>query len=183
MDILVRGKNVEVSDALRDAALERLGRLDRFANGVGRAEVDFSEARNPRVAESQRCEVLVHLKGQLVKSHAAAAEPFAALALVADKIEHLMKKLKDKRVSRSHPRRPPVDDGPEVPEEGEEDAGEASVVKTKRFALKPMSLGEAALQMELLGHDFFLFTSSDSGRAAVVYRRHDGDLGLIEAAG
>lgn len=180
MDVLVRGKNVEVSDALRAAALERLGRLDRFASGIGRAEVDFSEARNPRVAESQRCEVLVHLKGQLVKSHAAAVEPFAALSLVVEKIEHQMKKLKDKRVSRSHPRRRATDDGPEIVEE---EAGDARVVKTKSFALKPMSLDEAALQMELLGHDFFLFTSSESGRAAVIYRRHDGDLGLIEAAG
>ena len=187
MDVVIRGKNVKVSKSLRTAAEEHLAKLDRFANGFARAEVDFSEERNPRIADSQKCEVLVHVKGHLLKAHASAPEPFAALYAVCDKVEHQVKRLKDKRVARSHPRRirtqrvelPPLED------EEEEQPGPqtAQIVKTKEFALKPMTAEEAVLQMDLLGHDFFLFTSSESGRAAVIYRRNDGNFGLIEAAG
>ena len=150
------------------------------------ASEDFSVERNPRIAENQRCEVLVHVKGHLLKAHASASEPFAALYAVCDKVEHQVKRLKDKRVARSHPRRirterielPPLGE-----EEEAEEAQPARIVKTKEFTIKPMNADEALLQMDLLGHDFFLFTNSDSGRAAVIYRRNDGNFGLIEAAG
>jgi len=186
MDVVIRGKNVKVSDSLRTAATEHLAKLDRFANGFARAEVDFSVERNPRIAENQRCEVLVHVKGHLLKAHASASEPFAALYAVCDKVEHQVKRLKDKRVARSHPRRirterielPPLEEDEEA-----EEAQPAQIVKTKEFTIKPMTADEALLQMDLLGHDFFLFTNSDSGRAAVIYRRNDGNFGLIEAAG
>jgi putative sigma-54 modulation protein len=187
MDVVIRGKNVKVSKSLRTAAEEHLAKLDRYANGFARAEVDFSEERNPRIPDSQKCEVLVHVKGHLLKAHASAPEPFAALYAVCDKVEHQVKRLKDKRVARTHPKRvrtqrvelPPLD-------EEEEDAQEpktARIVKTKEFTIKPMTAEEAVLQMDLLGHDFFLFTSSETGRAAVIYRRNDGNFGLIETAG
>jgi putative sigma-54 modulation protein len=186
MDVVIRGKNVKVSESLRAAAEEHLTKLDRFANGFARAEVDFSEERNPRIAERQRCEVLVHVKGHLLKAHASASEPFAALYAVCDKVEHQVKRLKDKRVARSHPKRvrsqrvemPLLDEEEEV-----EEPQPARIVKTKEFMIKPMTAEEALLQMDLLGHDFFLFSNSDSGRAAVIYRRNDGNFGLIEAAG
>jgi putative sigma-54 modulation protein len=187
MDVVIRGKNVKVSKSLRSAAEEHLAKLDRYANGFARAEVDFSEERNPRIAENQKCEVLVHVKGHLLKAHASASEPFAALSAVCDKVEHQVKRLKDKRVARHHPRRvrservelPPLDDD----EDGQSDGLPARIVKTKEFTIKPMTAEEAVLQMDLLGHDFFLFTSSESGRAAVIYRRNDGNFGLIETAG
>ena len=187
MDVVIRGKNVKVSKSLREAAEEHLAKLDRYANGFARAEVDFSEERNPRISENQKCEVLVHVKGHLLKAHASASEPFAALYAVCDKVEHQVKRLKDKRVARTHPKRvrtqrvelPPLDDE----EEDTKDAKTARIVKTKEFTIKPMTAEEAVLQMDLLGHDFFLFTSSETGRAAVIYRRNDGNFGLIETAG
>lgn len=185
MDVVIRGKNVKVSEPLRTAATEHLAKLDRFANGFARAEVDFSVEKNPRIAENQKCEVLVHVKGHLLKAHASASEPFAALYAVCDKVEHQVKRLKDKRVDRTHPRRIrgqrvewAVDE-----EEDLEESGPARIVKTKEFTIKPMTPEEAVLQMDLLGHDFFLFTSSESGRAAVIYRRNDGNFGLIETSG
>jgi putative sigma-54 modulation protein len=185
MDVVIRGKNVKVSEPLRTAATEHLAKLDRFANGFARAEVDFSVEKNPRIAENQKCEVLVHVKGHLLKAHASATEPFAALYAVCDKVEHQVKRLKDKRVDRTHPRRVrshrvelPLDE-----EEDQEESGPARIVKTKEFTIKPMTAEEAVLQMDLLGHDFFLFTSSESGRAAVIYRRNDGNFGLIETSG
>ena len=183
MDIVIRGKNVEVSESLRSAAQKQMAKLDRFANGFGRAEVDFFEHRNPRIADNQVCEVLVHVKGHLLKAHASAAEPFAALAAVVDKVEHQVKRLKEKRVARTHPRRPRLEFPLGPPTEEAEESEQARIVKTKQFEIKPMSAEEAALQMDLLGHDFFFFTSSESGRAAVIYRRNDGDFGLIEATG
>jgi putative sigma-54 modulation protein len=187
MDVVIRGKNVKVSKSLRTAAEEHLAKLDRYANGFARAEVDFSEERNPRIAENQKCEVLVHVKGHLLKAHASASEPFAALYAVCDKVEHQVKRLKDKRVAKSHPKRIRTQ-RVEVPllDEDEEDGQSpqtARIVKTKEFTIKPMTAEEAVLQMDLLGHDFFLFTSSETGRAAVIYRRNDGNFGLIETAG
>lgn len=187
MDVVIRGKNVKVSKSLRTAAEEHLAKLDRYANGFARAEVDFSEERNPRISDSQKCEVLVHVKGHLLKAHASAPEPFAALYAVCDKVEHQVKRLKDKRVARTHPKRvrtqrielPPLDDE----EDEAQEPKTARIVKTKEFTIKPMTAEEAVLQMDLLGHDFFLFTSSETGRAAVIYRRNDGNFGLIEAAG
>lgn len=187
MDVVIRGKNVKVSKSLRTAAEEHLAKLDRYANGFARAEVDFSEERNPRISDSQKCEVLVHVKGHLLKAHASAPEPFAALYAVCDKVEHQVKRLKDKRVARTHPKRvrtqrvelPLLDDEEEEAQEPQT----ARIVKTKEFTIKPMTAEEAVLQMDLLGHDFFLFTSSESGRAAVIYRRNDGNFGLIETAG
>src|SRR5918912_3098246 len=123
MDIVIRGKNVEVSESLRSAALKQMTKLDRFANGFGRAEVDFSEERNPRIADNQVCEVLVHLRGHYLKARAAASEPFAALALVIDKVEHQVKRLKEKRVARTHPRRGRVEFALEVGGEEPEEAG------------------------------------------------------------
>jgi putative sigma-54 modulation protein len=182
VDIVIRGKNVEVSESLRMAALKQMGKLDRFADGFGRAEVDFYEERNPRIADNQVCEVLVHLKGHLLKAHAAAAEPFAAVSIAVDKVEHQVKRLKEKRVTRTHRRPTRVPSSANAADE-EEDNEPARIVKMKQVTIKPMSAEEAALQMQLLGHDFFFFTSSESGRAAVIYRRNDGDLGLIEASG
>jgi putative sigma-54 modulation protein len=191
MDIQIRGKNVHVSEALKRATQEKLARVDRFADGHGRIEVDYFELRNRRIHDNQVCEVLVHLKGHLVKAHAASTDLFAALDLVVDKVEHQAKKLKDRRVERWHPRRsrlhpdlPPEDllfepDGEGLDEDGEIDEP-GRIVKTKLVEIKPMTPTEAALQMDLLGHDFFVFISAETTHAAVLYRRHDGRLGLIE---
>jgi ribosome hibernation promoting factor len=200
MDIVVRGKNRPVSQRLDAVAREKVSRIAKFTHDAGRVEVDFTEQQHQRVAESQQCEITVHLKRHFVKAHACAPEPEAALDLAVDKIGHQVARIKDKRVSRSHPRRrngTEVGAGNGVNGSGAEaigelddassddtdDVSEARIVKTKRFTSKPMDPEEAALQLELLGHDFYLFTNSETGRAAVLYRRHDGDLGLIETSG
>ena len=192
MDIVVRGKNRPVSNRLDAVAREKVARIAKFTHDAGRVEVDFAEQQHRRVAESQLCEITVHLKRHFVKAHACAPEAEAALDLAVDKVGHQVARIKDKRVSRSHPRRrtngngngvastepdadfDPADDG---------DDADARIVKTKRFAAKPMDPEEAALQMDLLGHDFFLFTNTESGNAAVLYRRRDGHFGLIETSG
>jgi putative sigma-54 modulation protein len=191
MDIVVRGKNVDISPRLRKLAREKITKISRFTHDAGRVEVDFSELRNRRVADNQVCEVIVHLKRNFVKAHAAAAEPAAALDLVIDKVEHQVARIKEKRVTRTHAaRRGRVATGgvgaaSDADRDGDdEEVGIADrIVRTEQPATKPMGPEEAALQMELLGHDFLLFTNSENGHAAVLYRRRDGNLGLIETAG
>jgi len=195
MDIVVRGKNVDVPPRLRKLAREKIRKISRFTHDAGRVEVDFSELRNRRVADNQVCDVIVHLKRNFVKAHAAASEPAAALDLVLDKVEHQVARIKEKRVSRTHaPRRNrdassaanalSAPDGGIDADDDDDDAGIVNrIVKTKRLTMKPMGPEEAALQMDLLGHDFFLFTNSENGHAAVLYRRRDGNLGLIETTG
>ena len=194
MDIVVRGKNVEVSPRLRKLARAKIRKISRFTHDAGRVEVDFSELRNRRVSENQVCDVIVHLKRNFVKAHAAASEPAAALDLVLDKVEHQVSRIKEKRVTRAHAGRRHQGAGNadavglDTPLDGDGDGDDEDrlagrIVKTKRFTMKPMGPEEAALQMELLGHDFFLFTNAENGHAAVIYRRRDGSLGLIETVG
>jgi putative sigma-54 modulation protein len=192
MDIVVRGKNVDVSPRLRKLAREKLNKISRFTHDATRVEVDFSELRNRRVADNQVCDVIVHLKRNFVKAHAAASDPGAALDLVMDKVEHQVSRIKEKRVTRSHAGRrhrgaPDVDAAPlaDTKPDGEDDENRLvdRIVREKRFTMKPMAPEEAALQMEVLGRDFFLFTNSENGHAAVIYRRRDGNLGLIETIG
>jgi putative sigma-54 modulation protein len=188
MDIDVRGKNRPVSSHLDALAREKVARIAKFTHDAGRVEVDFSVQQHRRDDESQLCEITVHLKKHFVKAHACALEPEAALDLAVDKVGHQVARIKDKRVSRSHPRRgngavsgtePATDRLADLVDDGED----ARIVKSKQFTAKPMAPGEAALQLELLGHGFYLFTNSETGRAAVLYRRNDGDLGLIETTG
>jgi putative sigma-54 modulation protein len=196
MDIVVRGKNVDVPPRLRKLAREKVSKISRFTHDAGRVEVEFSELRNRRVSDNQVCEVIVHLKRNFVKAHAAASEPAAALDLVLDKVEHQLSRIKEKRVTRTHaPRRNRAassdadvlsvpDASIDVVDDDDDDDGIVNrIVKTKRLTMKPMGPEEAALQMELLGHDFFLFTNAENGHAAVLYRRRDGNLGLIETTG
>lgn len=198
MDVVVVSRHTETPADLRDTAEEKVARFTRFANDIRRVEVDFDETHNQRVAKPHRCEILVHLTGHLVKGHGEAADPAGALDAAIDRVELQMRRLHSRRATRRGSRRdggpgraatrdagadaasgafgPGTDRAP-----SDDDGDEAMIVKEKRFLVKPMSAEEAALQMELLGHDFYLFTSSENGQAAVIYRRNDGNLGLIEA--
>ncbi len=177
---------------MRATVEEKVNRLGRYLDGMERAEVWFAEEQNPRIAEKEICEVTMHGHGHIVRAKAAAADPLAAVDRVVDKLEHRMEKLKGKLVGRSHPRRqnghintgstPKAADLDSVDDWNDElGALGARIVKTKRFDIKPMIPEEAALQMELLDHDFFFFTNAESEKAAVVYRRADGNIGLIDA--
>ena len=184
MDIVVRGKNRPVSSRLDAVAREKVSRIAKFTHDAGRVEVDFAEQQHRRAAESQLCEITVHLKKHFVKAHASAPEAEAALDLAVDKIGHQVARIKEKRVSRSHPRKRngTNSDGNGSEADGEledDDDSDARIVRTKQFTAKPMDPGEAALQLQLLGHDFYLFNDKESGRPSVVYRRRAYDYGVL----
>jgi putative sigma-54 modulation protein len=189
VEIAIRSRKLRISKTLRATVEDKVGRLGRYLEGMERAEVWFVEERNPRIADKEICEVTMHGHGHIVRAKAAAADPLAAVDRVVDKLEHRMEKLKGKLVGRSHPRRHNHNgNGSVALDELEDESIVANndlgsrIVKTKQFDIKPMTPEEAALQMELLGHDFFFFTNAETDRAAVVYRRADKNIGLIDAS-
>lgn len=188
MEVTVRGRNVEITDRLRSAATEKVTRISRHHEGWEQAEVHFFEERNPRISAKEVCEATLRGHGRIIRAKAASADSLASLDRVVDKLEHQIEKLKSRFMSRTHPKHHQIDS--ELPDDGDGEGAEAGpgddgpvrIVKTKQFDIKPMTPEEAALQMDVLGHDFYLFTNADTGVAAVVYRRNDGDVGLIDAS-
>lgn len=194
MQVVIRSRNLEVNDQLRSVVNEKITRLVKYLDGMDTAEVRFFEEKNPRIANSEVCEVTLHGHGHHVRAKASAVDPIAAIDLVIDKLAQQLTRLKGKLVTKQNLRHrgaksweggakggvavAPV----EVAVAPPDDPTEARIVKTKQFKVDPMSADDAALQMDLLQHDFFLFTNAETGRAAVVYRRADGHLGLIDAA-
>lgn len=182
MDVTIRGRNIEVTDRLRAAAEEKMGRISRHHDGWEQAEVKFFEEPNPRISDREVCEATLRGHGRIIRAKAASSDALGSLDRVVHKLEHQIEKLKSRLISRSHPKRHQVDAGLPEPDDGEQvEGGPPRIVKTKQFDIKPMTPEEAALQMDVLGHDFYFFTNADSGAAAVVYRRNDGDVGLIDA--
>ena len=203
MDVVVVGKHTEIDASLRALTVEKVERVTKFAKDVRRVDVDYEQLPTRRAEDSHACEILVHVRQHLVKGTAAATEHVIALDRALDKVEEQMRRLHERRVGRKNGARArgaraavaPVEtakiiEAGDAAFDGDGDgdgrgagSGARVVVKSKQFDVKPMGVEEAALQMDLLGHDFFLFTLADSGRAAVIYRRRDGQLGLIEASG
>ncbi len=189
MDIVVVGKNGTVDADLRALTIEKVERVNKFANDVRRIEVDYTHRPTRRAEDSHTCEILVHVRQHLVKGTAPATEFAVALDLALDKVERQMRRLHERRVgrrngSRARGGRAAVGAEPAATLAGTGEIAEPGPpVKTKQISVQPMDVDAAALQMELLGHDFFLFANADSGAMSVIYRRHDGDLGLIEATG
>ena len=188
MEVTVRGRNVEVNERLRTATQEKISRLSRHHEGWEYAEVHYFEERNPRISDKEVCEATLRGHGRIIRAKASSADALTSLDKVVDKLEHQIDKLKSRLMSRTHPKRHQVDLGPSDLEAEDGDDGEQAgqgpprIVKTKQFDIKPMTPEEAALQMDVLGHDFYFFTNAETGVAAVVYRRNDGDVGLIDAS-
>ena len=193
MDVVVVGKHGEVDARLRAVTVEKVERVAKFVSDVRRIDVDYAFNQTRRAADSHTCEILVHVRQHLVKGSAASSEYLVSLDRALDKVEQQMRRLHGRRVGRRNGTR--ARDGAHaaadtnVDEAGADDHTLAEVegddarvvVKTKQFDVKPMDVGEAMLQMELLGHDFYVFTNADSGAVSVIYRRRDGRFGLIEA--
>lgn len=179
MEMTVKGRHMEVTPAMRDYAVEKVGRVAKILNHMlMSAEVELYTERNRSVEKAQVAEVTVHTKGHIIRAKESAHDLFAAIDLVSEKLESQVRKFKEKMVDR-HTKGTPMNVVPEIPDQ----VNEPAVVKTKRLAAKPMSTEEAILQMELLGHDFFVFRSDDEPQStSVLYRRTDGDYGLITSA-
>jgi putative sigma-54 modulation protein len=189
VDVSVSGRNVEVSDQLRLMAEEKIGKLDRFLRGLERAEVHFIEEKNPRIEEREICEVTLEGHGHHVRCKVRGVDEQQALDRAVDKLEHQLHKLKtkqkryDKHAKRGHGIEP-ADLMPTLadPESADEEvAAELGyrIVKVKHIEVDDLTPSDAALQMDLVNHPFYFFTDRQTGKPAVVYRRDDGDVGLL----
>jgi putative sigma-54 modulation protein len=178
MRTIVKGKNVEVPDRVRDYTERKLHRLDRVLDDRTDAIVEFSNEHHRSPADAHTAEVTLVIDGQTLHTHASGISYQAALDLVIDKVE---------RRAVDHKSKPRVHARPEEEKrllssiaDGTKEAGRPSrVVKTKRFAIEPMFEEDAITAMEELGHQFFVFVDAETERVAILYRRDDGDYGLI----
>ena len=180
VDVRVHGKSFQVSTELREIADEKVSRAGRIFDDGSVADVEFEHRPNPRlIDERYRVEITTHTAGHTVRVEAVAGDERAALDFAVDKFERQLRRLKERLIQRS--RKSPNKRLNAVPASSDEQEDEGPrIVRSKRFAMRPMMPEEAALQMEMLGHDFFFFLNAESGDHCVVYHRRDGQLGLIE---
>jgi putative sigma-54 modulation protein len=181
MNLQVKGRNVDVTDALFAHAEKKLGKLARYLSDDSRCEVELGVEHNPSIAADQVAEATVWTKGPVMRARESSQDMYASIDLVAEKLERQVKRYRDRR-SRRAPHHAPMPSSapPEAPDPEDEET--AVIVKQKQFIMKPMGAEEAALQLELIGHDFFVFTNADSDEINVIYKRRDGQYGLIEPA-
>lgn len=179
MRLHVKGRNLEVSEQIRTYAEEKLGKLDRLVSDPTRVELELAVEKNPSIADNHVAEATVWTKGPVLRARETSADMKASIDQLVSKLERQVKRYREKR--RVAPRRQVRDGG--VAAEAlpvELEADETTIVKTKQFSVMPMSPEEAVLQLELVGHDFFVFRNAGTEIINVVYRRRDGDYGLIE---
>ncbi|HAM49667.1 MAG TPA: ribosome-associated translation inhibitor RaiA [Nitrospiraceae bacterium] len=174
MNIIVNGRHLEVTPALRSYAEEKIGKFERYLSNITEATVTL-------VVEKYRhkTEVLLKANGVMIQAEGITGDIYSSIDEVVEKLEKQVKKYKEKMVSyrkgegKSVPS--PMAEGISAPA-----PERARIIKKERLAMKPMSPDEAALQMELLDKDFFIFSNDASGEINVIYHRNDGNYGLIE---
>ncbi|MCP3775034.1 ribosome-associated translation inhibitor RaiA [Paenibacillus sp. MZ04-78.2] len=182
MKFNIRGENIEVTEALKDHVEKKLGRLERYFEAPPTSEVNVTLSV---VKGMQTVEVTIPLTGLMLRAEEKHADMYAAADLVVDKLERQIRKAKTK-ANRKIRLNGGIKDlfRMELPDTSYslEDEEDYELVRTKRFTLKPMDVEEAILQMNMVGHNFFVFSNSDTAQVNVVYKRNDGKYGLIEPA-
>jgi putative sigma-54 modulation protein len=179
MQVTFTGKTVQITDREREYAEKKLQRLARYFSSARVAHVMHSVQRNWQIVEVQ-----LDLDGTLLRAEERTSDFFASVDAVTDKLENQVRKLKDRM--KHHKGRANATTVAnllaEMPEETPATAAEPEpdVVRRKRIAIKPMTAGEASLQMDLLNHDFFAFINAETQHVSILYRRQDGDDGLLE---
>ncbi len=173
MQFTISGKNLEITDSLRDAVESKIGKLDRYFSPDTTVHVTMSEERG-----REKIEVTIPVKGNIIRAEQDSNDMYVSIDLVEEIIERQIKKYRKKLTDKKQ-------NAPSFSEEflNEEDDYQdenVRIVKTKRFAMKPMDPEEACIQMELLGHTFFMFLNADTDEVNVVYKRKNNTYGLIE---
>ncbi len=193
MEIVVRGRNVVIPDHYRQHVEEKLAKLERYDHKIHRTDVELQHEKNPRQNGScQHVEITCRTRGPVVRSEACAEDFYKALDIAADRLERRFRQAADRRRIHHGRRTPPslaevTADLPDVllaePETDDSgDDGPGRIVREKEHTAEPMSVDQALFEMELVGHDFYFFCDSDTGRPSVVYRRHAYDYGLLRLA-
>lgn len=183
MQLVVKGKNMEISDRLRKFVEDKVARLERVLPEMAEAEVELSAAKTKSANSRYAVQITLKVNGALIRGEQSAADTYTAMDAVLDKIDRQIVRYKTKKSGTQAKAKGAIEpvalstaeEEIEPPEEGQ-----GRLVRVKRFSMKPMDVDEALEQMQLLGHDFFVFYNSETETVSVVYKREDGDFGLIE---
>lgn len=171
MRFSITGKNIALTNALKEIVEKKLGKLDRYFDPAVECQVTLSVQRNRQIIE-----VTIPFNGVILRGEEATPDMYASIDNVQEKLEKQILKQKTRLERRMYESSVRFNN---IPNDYQED-DENKIVRTKRFAMKPMDPEEAILQMELLGHNFFVFRDSKSNEVNVIYKRKDGNYGLIE---
>jgi putative sigma-54 modulation protein len=189
MDLHVKGKNIPVTDALFEHAERKLAKLTRFLPPWDEppvVELELSVERNPSIERNQVAEVTVRTKGPVLRVRESDRDMYLAIDHAVTKMQRQATRYRDRRRRHRlpHGQNPPMPVDEDMPTmvPSADDEPDPQLVKTKRFEMKPLSVEDAVMQFELVNHDFYVFRNADEdGAVSVIYRRNDGDLGLIAA--
>jgi len=173
MKFIVSGKNIEVTEALRSKIVKKMGKLEKFFDTDAEAHVTMTVEKSRHIIE-----VTVRFNGMVVRAEVSNDDMYASIDKAIDVLERQIRKNKtrlEKKLHESAFRTENI-----KTDEDDYEERDFRVVRSKKFAIKPMAVEEAILQMNLLGHEFFMFSNAETKKVNVVYRRKDGNYGLIE---
>ncbi len=173
MKITITGRNIELTDGLKAAVEERLSKLDKFFSRETVANVTLSVEK-----DRQKVEVTIPVKGHIIRSEQVSSDMYVSIELVEEVIERQLKKYRHKLVDKKQSGAADFSEAFAGHESDEEE--EIRIIRSKRFGVKPMYPEDACVEMELLGHSFFVFRNAESDEVNVVYKRKDGTYGMIE---
>lgn len=185
MKLVIQGKNIEITDALHEYVTQKIEKaVNHYQNLTTEVDVHLSVARNPRINSKQTAEVTIYVNGAVVRAEESSENLYASIDLVADKISRKLRKYKEKRRDKQHAAVKTVEalsDQPVVAElpTDREPALPSQVVRTKYFAMSPMTVHEAQEQLEMIDHDFYMFLNVETGEINVIYERNHGGYGVI----
>jgi len=174
MDVSIFARNLEVTPRLREYVERKVGKLDRYLPSIDEARVDLSVENTRHAAHRQVAQLTVRVRGKILRAEERTQDMFTSIDAVLDKMYRQIARFKGKRQDRWHAAVEPLP----IEEPEEEIRGE--IVRVKRFQVSPMSPEEAIEQMELLGHQFYAFLNEEVDAINVVYRRDDGNYGLLQ---
>lgn len=167
MKYVITGRNIDITEGIRSAVQEKIGKLERYFNPDTEVIVTLSVEK-----ERQKIEVTIPVKGKIIRAEQVSSDMYVSIDLVEEVIERQLKKYKNKIADKKH--------SAEFLDKDYDEDDSVKIVRTKKFAVKPMDVEEACVQMELLGHDFFVFRNADTDEVNVVYKRKGNTYGLIE---
>ena len=178
MDVVVRAHHIELTEGLKQHAQEKFGKLDKFFENIQEIRVEL--VANQVRAEEQRqvCQVTIFVAGSIIRAEVFSRDMYASMDMVYDKLEKQLTKYKEKVKDHREGTQRKKSLAAQLQEV--EEHGVRRIVRSKKFAVKPMTPEEASMQMEMLGHDFYVFRNSGSKEVNVLYSRTDGNFGLIE---
>jgi len=177
MQVTVIGRNIEATEALKQYATEKLGRLEKYLPSTIQVVVTLSVVKKVH----HIAEAVIKSNGLLIQASEETEEMYSAIDLLMAKLERRVRRYKEKLVAHKHQSNK-AESVATAPTSSHPEDRIPQIIKTKRFDLKPMQAEEAVMQMELLDKDFFIFANAVSGQVNVIYKRKDGNVGLIESA-